>query len=67
LWGTVYTAAYYCDSGSVELSWPDDSWTLSVHDFREGVRSRRTLVAVPAEPVPAAAPVPAHGHLSFIM
>jgi predicted choloylglycine hydrolase len=67
LWGTVYTAAYYCDSGCLQLSWPDDSWTLSVEEFREGVRNRRTLVAVPAGPLPAAAAVPAHGHPSFIM
>jgi predicted choloylglycine hydrolase len=46
-WGTVYTAAYDCDQRSLELAWPDDRWSLSLHEFSEGVRERRSLVAVP--------------------
>jgi predicted choloylglycine hydrolase len=49
-WGTVYTAAYDVANGSLDLVWPDDSWRLSLHDFTEGFRTRRTSVAVP-EPV----------------
>ena len=46
-WGTVYTAAYDCDNRSLELAWPEDRWSLSLHDFTEGARERRSLVAVP--------------------
>jgi predicted choloylglycine hydrolase len=46
-WGTVYTAAYDSDYRLLELSWPDDRWTLSLHDFREEVRHRKAMVAVP--------------------
>jgi predicted choloylglycine hydrolase len=60
-WGTVYTAAYDSDHRMLELSWPDDRWTLSLHDFKEDVRHRRSLVAVPP-PVyePAGDHVPEH-------
>ncbi|MFL6179301.1 MAG: C45 family autoproteolytic acyltransferase/hydrolase [Actinomycetes bacterium] len=47
-WGTVYTAAYECDQLAVELSWPDDRWTLSLNTFEESVRPRRSMVAVPS-------------------
>jgi predicted choloylglycine hydrolase len=70
LWGTVYTAAYDCDRGTVLLAWPGDSWMLSVDGFAEGLHTRRTLVAVPAGVVLAAGgspAIPAHGHPSFII
>lgn len=47
-WGTVYTAAYDCDHGTLDLLWPDDAWRLSVHDVVAGVRPRRMPLAVPA-------------------
>jgi predicted choloylglycine hydrolase len=53
-WGTVYTAAYDCDRGSLDLLWPDDTWQLSVHDVVAGVRTRR-MQAVPAARAAAAA------------
>jgi predicted choloylglycine hydrolase len=56
-WGTVYTAAYDSDHRMLELSWPDDRWTLSLHDFVEDVRHRRSLVAVPP---PVYEPPPDH-------
>ncbi len=46
-WGTVYTATYDADHRMLELSWPDDRWTLSLSHFEEGVRHRQALVAVP--------------------
>ena len=49
-WGTVYTAAYDVAGGTLDLAWPDDIWRLSLHEFVEGSRIRRTPVAVP-EPV----------------
>jgi predicted choloylglycine hydrolase len=60
-WGTVYTATYDSDHRMLELSWPDDRWSLSLHDFEEDVRHRRSLVAVPP-PVyePAGDHVPEH-------
>jgi hypothetical protein len=60
-WGTVYTATYDSDHRMLELSWPDDRWSLSLHDFKEDVRHRRSLVAVPP-PVyePAGDHVPEH-------
>jgi predicted choloylglycine hydrolase len=60
-WGTVYTAAYDCDLRSVELSWPDERWVLSLDAFEESEHRRRALVAVPP-PVyqPAASHVPEH-------
>lgn len=54
-WGTVYTAAYDCNARSVELLWPDDRWSLSLDDFTEDTRPRRSLVLVPPptyEPAP---------------
>jgi predicted choloylglycine hydrolase len=70
LWGTVYTAVYDCDRGTVVFAWPGDSWMLSVDGFIEGFRKRRTLVAMPAGgalAAPGAPGVHAHGHPSFIM
>jgi len=60
-WGTVYTATYDCDYQAVELSWPDDRWTLDLNAFEESSRHRRSMVAVPP-PVyePAADRVPDH-------
>jgi predicted choloylglycine hydrolase len=58
-WGTVYTATYDSDHRAVELSWPDDRWTLSLASFEESVRHRRSLVAVPPpiyEPAPELVP-----------
>ncbi|MGB2840142.1 MAG: hypothetical protein WBC76_09965, partial [Actinomycetes bacterium] len=46
-WGTVYTATYDSDHRMLELSWPDDRWTLSLSQFEEDVRHRQALVAVP--------------------
>jgi predicted choloylglycine hydrolase len=54
-WGTVYTAAYDCDHGVLDLIWPDDAWQLRLDGFVEGVRSRTMRVAVPA---PEYAPPP---------
>jgi predicted choloylglycine hydrolase len=56
-WGTVYTAAYDADHRLLELSWPDDRWTLSLFDFVEDVRHRRSMVAVPP---PVYQPPPDH-------
>ncbi len=55
LWGTVYTAAYDSDAGTLDLVWPDDVWRLSLAEFVDGERTRRTRVAVPP---PAYAPPP---------
>ncbi len=63
-WGTVYTAAYDCDAGTLDLLWPDDAWRLSLHGPVEGMLTRRSVVAVPARPavpvprLPAVAPEP---------
>ena len=46
-WGTVYTASYDSDLRTLELSWPDDRWSLSLDAFEESARQRRSLVAVP--------------------
>ena len=46
-WGTVYTAAYDCDALTVDLAWPDDRWTISMNNFAEDSRARRSLVAIP--------------------
>jgi predicted choloylglycine hydrolase len=60
-WGTVYTATYDCDHRAVELSWPDDRWSLSLDSFEESTRQRRSLVAVPpAVYEPPAEHVPEH-------
>jgi predicted choloylglycine hydrolase len=53
-WGTVYTAAYSPELGTLDLLWPDDVWRLSVHHFLEGTRTRRVLAmpgSAPAVPV----------------
>lgn len=42
-WGTVYTAAYDCDLGTLDLLWPDDAWSLSVQGVVDGTRTRRPL------------------------
>jgi len=62
-WGTVYTAAYDADWGTLDLLWPNDSWRLSVHDVVEGSRVRRSWAAVPdvvwpVEGDPSTMPVP---------
>jgi predicted choloylglycine hydrolase len=68
LWGTVYVAAYDTRAGALDLIWPDDTWRLTMDTFTEGVRTRRTRVAVPP-PEYAAAPEPSelvpvrHGQL----
>ena len=60
-WGTVYTAAYNCDSRSLDLIWPEDGWSLSIAEFAEGSRTRRSLVAIPPPTFePAAAAWPEH-------
>ncbi|HVQ17710.1 MAG TPA: C45 family peptidase [Actinomycetes bacterium] len=46
-WGTVYTAVYDCDRRTVDLKWPDDTWSLSLGAFAEQSRARRSLVAIP--------------------
>ncbi len=46
-WGTVYTAAYDSDWGTLDLLWPDEAWRLSVHDAVDGRRIRRSWVAMP--------------------
>lgn len=51
-WGTVYTAAYDPNWGTLDLLWPDDAWRLSVHDVVAGERSRRSWVALPVPRVP---------------
>jgi predicted choloylglycine hydrolase len=58
-WGTVYTAAYDVGTRTVDLLWPDDRWHLSLDDFVEDSRPRRSLVLVPPptyEPAPLSAP-----------
>lgn len=60
-WGTVYTALYDCDQRTLQLMWPDDSWSLGLHDFAEDSRSRRSLVAIPPPAYEAASrDLPAH-------
>ena len=44
-WGTVYTAAYSPDLGTLDLLWPDDSWRLSLDAFVEGTKVRRVVGA----------------------
>jgi predicted choloylglycine hydrolase len=58
-WGTVYTAAYNCDSRTLDLMWPDGAWSLSMDRFEEGTRVRRSLVAIPPptyQPAPVTPP-----------
>jgi len=57
-WGTVYTAAYHCDVRRLDLLWPDETWSLSLDDFQEGSRVRRSLVAVPPPTYEAAVTTP---------
>jgi len=62
-WGTVYTAVYRPDLGTLDLLWPDDAWRLSLHDVVAGERTRRVVSAnthqptvhvdwIPAQPLP---------------
>ena len=44
--GTVYTAAYRPDLGTLDLIWPDDRWRLSLRHLVEGQRPRQ-IVSVP--------------------
>ncbi len=60
-WGTVYTAIYDADRRTVELRWPDDSWSLSLDEFVEGSRSRSISMAVPAAVEPPQPPAVAQG------
>ncbi|HEX5018238.1 MAG TPA: C45 family peptidase [Actinomycetes bacterium] len=46
-WGTVYTATYDSDLRTLELSWPDGRWHLSLDAFEESEHPRRSMVAVP--------------------
>jgi hypothetical protein len=62
-WGTVYTAAYDSEWGTLDLLWPDDAWRLSVHGAVAGERRRTSWVALApaAEPAgwdPWAMPLP---------
>ncbi len=54
-WGTVYTAMYDSDRLTLDLRWPDDRWTLDLHDFTTESRQRRLSMAVP--PAGEAAPL----------
>jgi predicted choloylglycine hydrolase len=58
-WGTVYTAVYRPDLGTLDLLWPDDAWRLSLHDVVAGERHRRIASAVTHEPTMHADWVPA--------
>ena len=51
-WGTVYTSAYYPESGRVECRWPDATVTQSFSDFQELTFSRH-YVPAPELPVMA--------------
>jgi len=65
-WGTVYAAAYDADALTMDLLWPDDSWRLSLADFAEGERVRRTWLA--PRPAPDLLPLaPPHGRPSLIV
>ena len=65
-WGTLYTAVYDCDHGTVDLVWPDDRWRLRLDGFVTGRRTRRLRVAVPpAEHIPT--PAIAHGRPLLIV
>ena len=48
--GTLYTAAYRPDEGTVELIWPGRTWKQRFTDFREG----SVTLAIPqgAPPLP---------------
>ena len=47
LWGTVYTAAYAPQQGTLTLLWPGDHWMLSVHGDVEGAHPREVSALVP--------------------
>jgi hypothetical protein len=47
-WGTVYTAMYDSDRLTLDLRWPDDSWSLDLQEFSVGSRRRKLSMAVPA-------------------
>ena len=47
LWGTVYTASYAPQQGTLTLLWPGDHWMLSVYGESEGVHPRETTALVP--------------------
>ena len=49
-WGTVYTAVYRPDLGTLDLLWPDDAWRLSLHDVVTGERHRRVVSANAHQP-----------------
>jgi hypothetical protein len=42
-WGTVFTSVYDCDTGTLDLLWPDDAWHVSLWDVG-GVRVRPSAV-----------------------
>lgn len=46
-WGTVYTASYQPNSGSLTLLWPGESWSLSVHETTGEERPRTVTAMVP--------------------
>jgi predicted choloylglycine hydrolase len=46
-WGTVYTSVYDSTRGTLDLLWPDDAWSLSVHGIVDGAKVRRSRVALP--------------------
>lgn len=47
LWGTVYTAAYAPQQGTLTLLWQDDHWMLGVHGDIEGSHPREVTALVP--------------------
>ena len=47
LWGTVYTAAYAPQQGTLTLLWPGDHWMLSVYGDVEGEHPREVAALVP--------------------
>ena len=46
-WGTVFTSAYDCDAGTLDLLWPDETWRLGLWDVT-GARVRRAPAALVA-------------------
>ena len=46
-WGTVWTSVYDCDAGTLDLLWPDETWSLGLWDVT-GVRVRRDPPALVA-------------------
>jgi hypothetical protein len=47
--GTLYTAVYRPRSAAIELLWPQQRWTQSLHGFGAGPRD---IVFVPGETPP---------------